>query len=100
MATVIIPCPRCGGQGHGNWNPDNGICYRCKGNRQVRIDTARHLKALGFLRSKYVRLLGEVRAAEEKGGDEDIEFARRALGYCVESGLRVRSDLEAAGVKL
>jgi hypothetical protein len=64
----------------------------------VTINVARHQAALWFLRAKYVRLLHEVRAAE--AADRDPSLAAEALQYCVQDGLRVRADLEAAGVEV
>ena len=93
---VEIDCPRCSGRGAGNWHPDAGICYRCGGKGSVHIDVARHMGALKHLRAKYLNLVRAIRAAEADG--LDASQAREALAYCVQDGLRVRADLEAAGV--
>lgn len=90
--TVWIDCPRCGGRGVGTWHPDNGVCYRCRGNGEVRVDVDRTMAALRFLRAEYVRLRHEARKGDE--------MAAESLRYCVEDGLRVRATLEAAGVAI
>jgi len=93
---VEIPCPRCSGRGVGNWKPDAGLCYRCKGNKVVVVRVEKHLAALRYLRAKYIALREESRSADP----EIREMALERLAYCVEDGLRVRADLEAAGVNV
>lgn len=92
MATVEIPCPRCAGHGsRTEWKPDAGICYRCRGNRYVRVDPAKLENALHMLRAKYVRLLREVR----RNPDPKVRaLASECLRYCVQDGQRVRATLE------
>ena len=95
---MSIPCPRCSGRGYGSWKPEQGICYRCGGHKVVTVHPERHLRALHALRAKYLRLAHEFRLAEETG--EFVAEAADALETCVQSGLRVRGDLEAAGVEV
>ena len=96
MATQIeIECPRCGGHGGSlGWKPDFGICYRCHGNKVVSVDVDRHVAALHHLRAQYVRLRSTLRSCDAA----DVDCVREALDFCVQDGLRVRGDLEAAGV--
>lgn len=92
LETVWIACPRCGGHGGSPcWKPDFGICYRCGGNRKVRVDVARTMGALRHLRAKFVALRAAARAGED---------VSEALSYCVSDGRRVRETLEAAGVEV
>jgi hypothetical protein len=100
-ATVQIPCPRCDGHGENrNWHPDAGVCYRCGGRQVVQINIARHQAALRHLRAKYMSIARSLREVLELGVLSEAEELRTALGYCEQSGLRVRADLEAAGVKV
>lgn len=88
---VTIECPRCDGAGRRqHWNPDAGICYRCKGRCSVTINVPRHKAALRHLRAKFCRLRAEAQAG--------CEQAQEALSLCVQDGRSVRNDLEAAGV--
>ena len=99
MSTPVqIPCPRCSGRGVGAWHPHQGVCYRCEGRKVVTVHPERHLRALHALRAKYLRLAHEFRLAEETG--ENLAEASEALERCVSSGVRVRGDLEAAGVEV
>lgn len=97
--TVEITCPRCGGTGRRPlaWKPDGGICYRCKGRCTVVINIARHKAALRHLRAKFVEQREELRNAVDA---DTAEFLAECLNRTVESGLRVRSDLELAGVEV
>jgi len=97
---AYIPCPRCNGQGRGTWHPDAGICYRCGGKAEVRINVQRHLNTLGMLRSKYRRLQAELQAAVANGDYRAAEILEESLRYTVQDGLRVRADLEEAGVQV
>ena len=85
---VQIPCPRCAGRGRGNWHPDRGICYRCKGAKIVSINVSKYEAVLRNLRRRYV----ELRAAVQNG----VEGAVEALRACEKDGLRVRAALDAA----
>lgn len=96
--TVTIECPRCDGQGHRNhWNPDAGICYRCKGVCTVEINVEKHQAALRYLRARYRRLREQVRKLTHP---HEYNTVVVALQHCEQDGLRVREDLEAAGVKV
>ena len=97
---VYIACPRCCGQGHGNWRPDAGICYRCRGARQVQVDVKKTVGALHMLRDKYRRIRAELAEARKAGNENVVDFCEEALRYCTEDGLRVKAMLETAGVKL
>lgn len=97
LTTVEIPCPRCDGKGsRQTWKPDAGICYRCKGHCTVTVRVEKSLAALRHLRAKYVALKQESTSPDP----EVAEMARERLRYCVEDGLRLRADLEAAGVSI
>jgi hypothetical protein len=85
---VEIPCPRCGGEGRGTWKPDAGICYRCKGNRFVRVNVAKSEAALRFLRMRFVRLRAQARAGSA--------LAAEYLEFVVQDGLRLKADIEEA----
>jgi hypothetical protein len=88
---VWIDCPRCSGHGHRpEWHPDRGMCYRCRGKKEVRICVESHLAALRHLRAKYVSV--------KKLAAEGNELAAEFLPYVIQDGLRVRQDLEAAGI--
>lgn len=77
-------------------SPDAGICYRCKGDKVVTVRVEKSLAALRHLRAKYVTLRNSLRSH-----DPDVrELARELIAYCVQDGLRVRADLEAAGVNI
>jgi hypothetical protein len=89
MSTIVfIPCPRCAGKGVGAWHPDGGICYRCKGNREVKVNIEKSEAALRHLRVKFV----ELRTAARQGNPLAAEF----LKYTRQDGIRLRQDIETA----
>jgi hypothetical protein len=96
--TAFIPCPRCGGQGVGTWHPDAGVCYRCHGKTEIQINVQRHLNALRMLRAKYRRLQAELRVAFRSGSARTVGFLAEGLRYTTQDGLRVRAELEQAGI--
>jgi hypothetical protein len=90
---VVIDCPRCSGQGQRpEWHPDSGICYRCRGKAEVKVDITKYRGALAMLRAKYVRLSAQLRSSkcQDRGLTKDL------LDMCVQDGRRVRETLDMA----
>lgn len=84
---VEIPCPRCGGQGHGGWEPDSGLCYRCKGACKVTIDVGTYVRALCAKRAEYRRL-------RKTGADPE------RLAEVEVAGTRIKAELAATGADI
>lgn len=102
MAIVVIPCPRCAGHGRlPTWKPNNGVCYRCKGQAMVEIDTDKYMGVLRSLRQEYARWRRCVVrwSATEGPTSPNVRDARVVLAKCKDDGLRVRAVLEAAGIR-
>ena len=96
--TAEISCPRCDGLGRRNeWNPDAGICYRCKGRTTVSINVPRHAAALRHLRARFVSLRAEVQAASD---DNRREAAANILAKVTNDGIRLRAELDTARAAL
>ena len=94
MSTVYIDCPRCCGKGFGNWQPDAGICYLCRGKSELSVDLDRSARHLGYLRAEYVRRREVIKRALTQG--EDVSYHYESLGYLVERGRQRRAIHEAA----
>jgi hypothetical protein len=89
---VVIDCPRCAGHGQRpEWRPDNGICYRCRGKAEVKVDVDKYRGALMVLRAKYRRLAIQVQSSNGNGS-----LAKDLLEMCVQDGRRVRETLDMA----
>jgi hypothetical protein len=93
---VTIECPRCGGHGQREeWNPDRGICYRCRGHKTVTIRVEAYKRVLRMLRHRWVEASRRLKTMEPD--DPDRNYVETVLRFTEADGRRVREVLESVG---
>lgn len=106
---VQVPCPRCNGTGYLPYRVDNGICFKCKGERffheEVRLYTQKELDAqAAAAKRREERKIAELEAGSEDRKNEWREkhgFNKNDITYLVCGGdtYAIKDELKVLGAK-